>query len=506
MDIDTIYLYPDDDIVSIRDRLDWVKSQRAVLVLPEDGELLTSYLDLTIVQRHAAALRLELGLVTGDKRVTGQAKELGLATFGTVRSATHGRRRWWRARRKKPRPVEPKQIGQEDLSEIQRRKSQRPEWQRWALRYLAITAYVLTLAALFVAAAYAIPGATITFEPDVQSLQVQVQVLADPQLREESPGDLVVPGRVLVAAQEWEADVETTGTIEVPDARAQGKVIFVNQLDQPVTVPAGTRVSTSAGRRIIFQTVAPVEVPGVVGGTVETDVVAVEPGEQGNVEANLINRVEGPLSLQLQVRNLVSLAGGGARIEKAVTEADRERLRSQVLQQIQLLSLADLQGQVGEQEFLARDSLRLARILHETYSHFPGEQADRMRLDIRAEFQATAVDESQAIGLVYEAMVDAVEDGYRLVPASLNFSSGSVIGVDDEGRVTLQMTGMGQMAAELALGEPLKVILGQKLEPAMAYLYEYLPLREYPTVRVWPGWFERIPYVPVRVSTDVVID
>jgi hypothetical protein len=506
MEIETLYLYPDDDIVSIRDRLDWAKGPRVILVLPEDGELLTGFLDLSLLQRHAAALRLELGLVSNDQRVKRQAKELGLATFTTVRAATKGNRRWWRARRRRPLPGSPTKLDREDLSEVQRRRAQRPAWQRWMLRYLAISAYVFTLAALFVAAAYAIPGATITLEPEVQSLQVVKQVVADPQLGEVEQSGLSVPGRVLVTVQEWEADVETTGTIEVPDARAQGSVIFVNQLDQPASVPAGARVSTSAGRRIVFQTLAPVEVPGVVGGTVETDVVAVEPGDQGNVAANLINRVEGQLSLQLQVRNLEPLAGGGVRVEKAVTQADQERLRSQVLQQIQLLSLAELQSQVDGQEFLARDSLRLVEILHETYSHFPGEQTDRLQLDIRAEFQATAVDESQAVGLVYEAVAGAVEVGYKLVPESLSFSSGRVIAVDDDGRVTFEMTGKGRIAADLALAEPLQRISGQRLEPAMAYLYESLPLQEYPSARVWPSWFERIPFLLVRVNTDVVTD
>ena len=506
METETIYLYSDDDIVSIRDRLNWVKGQRVILVLPEDGDLLSNYLDLSLLQRHATTLRLELGLVSSDKRVTGQAKELGFPTFPTVRSARGESRRWWRARRHRPSPGNPAKLDKDDLSEVRRRKAQRPIWQRWMLRYLAITIYIVTLAALIIAAAYAIPGATITLEPEVQSLQVVKQLVADPQLEEVERGGPSVPGRVLATVQEWDADVETTGTTEVPDARSQGRVIFVNQLDQPVTVPAGARVSTSAGRRIVFQTLAPVEVPGVVGGTVETNVVAVEPGDRGNVATNLINRVEGPLSLQLEVRNLEPLTGGGVRIEKAVTEADQERLRSQVLQQIQLLSLAELESQVDRQEFLARDSLRLVRILHETYSHFPGEQSDRLGLEIRAEFQATAVDETQATGLVYEAVAAAVEDGFRLVPESLSFSSGRVLGVDEEGRVTFEMAGEGRMAADLALSVPMRQISGQKLEPAMAYLYENLPLQEYPSARVWPGWFGRIPFLMVRVNTDIVTD
>jgi hypothetical protein len=303
--------------------------------------------------------------------------------------------------------------------------------------------------------------------------------------------------------QEWQAEVATTGVIEVDDGPARGEVVFVNRLGQPVTVPAGTRVSTSASNRIVFQTLTEIDVPGVVGASAATDVVAVEPGPEGNVTANLINRIEGPMALQLEVRNLEELAGGGARQELSVSEADRERLRSQIMQQLQVRALADMESQLTGREFLAKDSLRLVRILRETYSGFAGEQADSLALEIRAELQATAVDEAQATALVYEALTDAVAPGFSLVPESLDFRSGQVQGVDNQGRVIFDMMGAGQMAAELDLSELLTQIAGQKSTLASTYLFERLPLQEYPEVDVWPEWFGRVPYLPVRIQTQI---
>ncbi len=77
MGIQIIYLEEDDDIASIRDRLEWVKESQVVLVLPVKGDILTKYLDLALLQRHADALQLQVGLVTADYRVIGQAKALG---------------------------------------------------------------------------------------------------------------------------------------------------------------------------------------------------------------------------------------------------------------------------------------------------------------------------------------------------------------------------------------------------------------------------------------------
>jgi hypothetical protein len=503
VDVQIIYLNEEDDVTSAVDRLDWAEASRIALVLPERGDVLTEWLDLVRLRRHADELRLELGLVTADSRVRSQAKDLGMPVFTTVRAAQASRRGWWRGRWGREWSGRPKGLDVDDRREIYRRMTPRPGWQRWLLRYAAILLFFITLAIVFVAVSYAVPGATIVLKPEVEPLEVTKLIVADPQLDSVSFSGASVPGRLLIVTEEWQAQVETTGNLEVPDAPARGTVVLVNQLAQPVNVPAGTRVATSAGDRVVFQVIESVEVPGVVGGTAEADIVAVEPGPSGNVAANLINRIEGALSLQLQVRNLEPTEGGGVRLARAVTEADWERLRAQVLQQLQALAVAEMEAALTPSEFLARDSLRVVEVYHETYSHFPGEQTERLALEIRAELHGTAVDETQAVGLVYEDLAAAVRPGYELVPDSLAFHSGEVLGVDSQGRVSFELIGEGMIAAQLALEQPIEAVAGQETDVALSYLYEQLPLREFPTARVWPDWFGRLPYLPVRIQTEV---
>lgn len=533
--MEVLYLAADDDVVSVCDRLAWVReTQRVVLVLPDvataEGpapessaltgiQLLVEWLDLVRVRRCAERLRLEVGLVTTSGRVADQARTLGFPVFSSVRAAEQGRRGWWRSRKgwhRPTRPGAPVRLGEgerlkslpdeADRREMYRRMTPRPGWQRWLLRYLGILAFFLVLALVFIAVAYAIPGATITLYPEVEPLRVTRQIVADPQLESVSYSGASVPARVLEVTVSGQAEVETTGSVDVPDAPARGTVVFVNRLEEPVVVPAGTRVSTSAGERFVFQTLSPVEVPGVSGGTVEAEVVAIEPGPEGNVNANLINRVEGTLALQLEVRNLEPTTGGAVQAVQAVATADQERLRAQVLQSLQTLAAAEMQGLLGEREFLARDSLRVVEIYEETYSQFPGERAERLALEIRAGLQGTAVDASQANDLIYEVLAEAVLPQYELAPGSLHFFHDEVLGVDSQGRVTFEMVGEGVMAARLDLTRPVASVAGQDTDVALAYLYEELPLRRYPTAQIWPDWFGRLPYLPVRIQTEVVTD
>jgi hypothetical protein len=513
-----ITLNLEDDIVSVCDRLEWVRGeQRVLLVLPDEEPILDQWLDLVRLRRHAERLRLEVGLVTVHGGVAADARALGFPTFTSVESAQGGRRGWWRVRRGWHRPTRPGatvQLGdsgslkslpdEADRREMYKRMTPRPSWARWLRRYLGILLFFVTLAIVFVSVAYAVPGATIVLYPDVERLQAGTQIVADPHLEAVDFGGAAVPARRLVVTEEWQAEVATTGAVDVPDAPARGTVVFMNRLDEAVTVPEGTRVRTSNGQPVSYQTLAPVEVPGVEGGTAEAEVVALEAGPQGNVGVDRVNRIEGSLALQLEVRNLEAIEGGAVRAVPAVSTEDQERLRAQVLQQLQTLATSEMQALLVDDEFLAQDSVHIVEIYEETYSHFPGERTERLALEIRAQIQGTAVDATLANDLVYEVLAGSVRPGYELVPESLRFRSDEVLAVDDQGRVTFLMAGEGIMAASLQAEEAVERVAGQRLGVAAAYLHEQLPLRDYPSIRVWPNWFDRMPYLPARIQTQVV--
>ena len=114
MGIQVIYLELDDDIISIRDRLHWVKEAQVVLVLPVKGELFTKYLDLALLRRQADGLHLQVGLVSTDHQVIGQAKALGIPIFNSVRSAGKSKRGWWRGRRRRETLGQPTRLDEAD--------------------------------------------------------------------------------------------------------------------------------------------------------------------------------------------------------------------------------------------------------------------------------------------------------------------------------------------------------------------------------------------------------
>ncbi len=514
-----IHLDGEDDIISICDRLEWAGAQHLLLVLPPDGGVLREGLDLVRLRRFADRQRLEVGLVTPDVPITRQARALGLPVFPSVQIAENSRRSWWRGRKRHERVGLPtvgdgaweEVMGERpyptldtaDRQEMNRRLRPKSTTRLWLVRYAAIFLFCLTLAILYAAFIYAVPGATIILQPETETVQVERAVIADPALTAVDYGRNTVPARLLTTTESWQTSVATSGSIELPDVSARGNVLFVNQLPQSVVIPAGTRVSTSDGSNIVFQTLAEATLAEAVGSTAEVEVIAEAPGPQGNVAANLVNRVEGSLGVQVQVRNLESLAGGAVRETAAVAAADQERLRAQALQFLQAVALANMEAQLTAREFLSNDAVRIVTILDETFSHDVGEQTAELTLVIRAALQGTAVDTTVASGLVFESLGQAVPAGFALVPDSIRFESGQVVAVDEAGRVTFSMMGSAVVAANLALDGPITAVTGQAPDIAAAYLYQQLPLRSVPTLDIWPVWFDRVPYVATRIQTVI---
>ena len=207
--MDILYLDREDDIVSICDRLEWVrKEQRVLLVIPGDRPpILVEWLDLVRLRRCAEKLRLEIGLVCRDRSVAAKAVALGLPTFRSVAAAERGRRAWWRWRRARREPTRPGatvRLGEReqikslpddaDRREMYRRMTPHRGWQRWLWRYLGIFLFFLALSFFFVGVAYSVPGAMVTLHPHVEQLRVSRPITADPALESVDPSGGAIPG------------------------------------------------------------------------------------------------------------------------------------------------------------------------------------------------------------------------------------------------------------------------------------------------------------------------
>ena len=508
-----ISLHPDDDIISVCDHLDWSDEKRVLFALPPSPPILLP-LDLIRLRRKADRLRMEVGLVTVDKQLAQETRAVGLAAFASIAEAETSRRSWRRGRRRQERlglPTygEPLDDGKPRRQEAADNEPLLPTPavavtpRQWFLRYAAILLFFAAGALSVVLFLYLVPQATITLKPALRPLTATQQITAVPDLADIDYAQNAIPARRLTLTQSWKTEIETTGVIDVPTTPARGRIVFTNVTSETVAIPAGTIIRADDGSEIAFQTIEEVIVVGVAGGTAETDAIALEPGPQGNIARETITILPAALTDLVEARNPAPMVGGTVQAVTAVSADDLARVRSQALQFLQAVAQSEMEAQVTEREFLARESLRVVEVVNERYSHVVGAQTERLGVEMSVVLQGTAVDTTIASGFVYDALAGQVADGFTLVPDSIHYGATAVVSADAAGNVTFLLTGSGAMAADLDLAAALEAITGQETETAVAYLARQLPLQARPAIEIRPPWFRRLPYLTSHIQANI---
>jgi len=493
------YLEPNDDLPMIREMLSWSKARRVVLVVPPHSRTLQSKVNLKLLHRYGVGLGKEVSLVTGDPTTRELAYEVGLPTFFSVEKATRGK---WNGNR----DLEEIPVLERRLEEPPRR--QKSAWQmrtespHFVARVIASVLFLLILLVLAAGVVLVLPGATVTMAPVVEPIEQMIEIKADPNLSQIDYQAKAIPARLLGVEVEGSTQIPTSAKRDSPDSRARGKVVFVNQLNQPVTVPVGTVVSTSAGTPIRFTTVEQATIPGQAGATAEVSVIATDPGPSGNVQPFLINVVEGPLAAQVKVVNDLAMTGGGVRQVGVVTQADKDQARSILMQQLRQEAISKLQSELGEQEFIYPQSVMIFP-LDETYDRFVGEQADVLGLKMRIAARGTVIAGYNANALILDQLEQNIDPNYRLLPQGLTFQPGEVLSVGEDGSVIFKMRVLGNIGYRVSKPELIQAIQGKPVDLALDYLNRNYRLLEPPTISVAPDLLGRVPFFPFRVQVQV---
>jgi len=474
-----IHLEVDDDITAVRARLEKAEVRRVLLVVPPGCQALDSLLDFKLLQRYAEYLALEVALATNSSKRRVLARQLGFSVFVSAR--------WGQKRTKWRRP------------------KATPRWGTrlsWGERIFGALVFLIALSSLVAIALLIVPSAEITLVPANEAVDATVQIQADPELEMIDYQAGQIPARVVQVQIDGKAQIPVSGTKDAPDEPARGLVYFINNINQPVTVPEGTVVATSGGATIRFTTVEEVTVQGTVGAIGEVEAVAVNPGPSGNVGGNLINRIhhEGSLSLEVRVTNPAPMEGGSVKQVGMVTTADQERLKGVLLQQLQQAAFSQLGGLLEEGEFLVSESVALDHIVTEEYDIPVEEQADVLTLEMGVMFRGTAVEEENANDLVLAALESMAPAGFALGSQSPQYQRGEISNVED-GKVSFVMKGAVSVMAEVDEGAIKEAIRGKPLDLAEEYLRQNLRLEEVPFIEVTPTWWlERMPWFGFRIN------
>ncbi|HWQ05282.1 MAG TPA: baseplate J/gp47 family protein [Longilinea sp.] len=493
-----IQLDAHDDLISVRDKMVWSKAQRILLVWPKNGrpDLIRTY-DLVSLQRHAIELGAQLGLVTHDLVVNANARDLGIAAF---RSSKQAQRQHWQ-RKRSPKPF---QRGEEKLDRLtiimnSRANQENPQFLLGWSRLAIFTTGVL---AVLVMGIFLLPGATVILKPIQKDQNLSMNLIVDPKLAGPSPNGQI-PAETVSTVVEIQGQIGTSGKASIPDQKARGLVTLTNLTNRSRILPAGRVISALEPLYIQFSTTQEAILAAGVGNNVEVSVVALEGGTAGNLKANAELALEGSMGPDMSVANSKAFTGGTDQTLPAVTQADYDKLRRQLIETLKINAQKDLESSLGDDKTLLAGTLTIKEILQENLLPEVGSPGDELTLNLQAVVSALAVAD-QYIDQFAQAALDAkLAEGQLAVPLSLSIKPAPGVVQQADGQLELNIIASRKTVPDLSKGPMLNAVLGKRPETAKRNLSDMIDLKEPPQINLMPSWWFWMPSIGFRIQFEV---
>ncbi len=491
---------------------------RVLLVLPSQSDDLASEVRLQVLRREADAGQVQVGLVTGDADVRQWAHSARIPVFASVDKA-QGRWHYPKPVSALPSPdvarsfvVSPPHqvgrgltapsvvtVGSNTVLDGRTRRRKRRGWLV-ALGYLVMT--VLLVAVLGGLGVVLLPRASVTVTPARIRTVISIAITAQTGLDAPDLANKTVPARIVQARVEGFATAQATGSDFAPAAKAAGVVTLINKTAREVRVPQGTSVRTTTGDNMRFLTTAELTVPAGIGQRATAPVQAVEPGRSGNVPASTINEVEGSLNLSLRVTNESPTGGGSVADITVVTQADKERARGQLQEELQRQAYSSLGDSLRQGEYIPPETVQTFT-LAETYDRFAGEHADNVGLQLQLLARGTAIDLAGANSLADRTLRDSIPPDQFLLEDSVQLGKPTYNRFDQE-TVDLTLTASAETLVPIRTGDIRSLLAGATLADATGILARNFDLAAPPVITVAPDWLGRLPYIPTRIAVRVL--
>jgi hypothetical protein len=515
---------PDSRLDAVRRQLAQLHNRRIALVVPEGWEDLNNVARMRLMQRQAQVQQCDLALVTRDAEAIKAAHTLGIPIFYTNEAALQ--RDWsmypalpfvdprqpdaalpdppaWRRADIVERETRPShhRARQERIAAEERARRPLPRWMNWA-GYALVSGLLIVVLGLFTL--YVLPAATVTVTPGRQQISVTTQLIANPDLEESDLDANQIKGRLIETTIEDTGSAATSGSLQKPTIKATGFATFSNLGNAEVRVPLGTTISSSTGTPISFRTTSDAFIPGGVGQRVSVAIEALEPGVEGNVRANTITNIDGPLRFRVRVSNPGGTDGGGSELVRAVTQADKDRLLEETLARAEARAVQALQEKLQPGEWLPPESVKTF-VVAQAFDQYNDDEADQVDLTLRVLVQGIAIGEDELRDVLQVAVEKQVPAQARLVANSLKAES--LPGAVSVGRgVEFTATVNAKYLTPVDAVEVRSAVAGLSEEEASALLQSRWLLESEPEFYRDPQWLGSLPALPSRIQVRVLYD
>ena len=496
MKTQVVHLELHDDVVSVRDKMSWAKTARILLVWPPRRRILERTLDLLLLQRHAAGLGAQLGLVTRSAEICRAAGELGIPFFKNIAEAQN---KPWRKRTSHPKPT--RRNPRPDTFE--RRAEASPPGPAWQANVATrLTFFTLGVLAVLAVVLLFIPSATVSLYPKLQTQELTLQVSASQSATSVNMAGSL-PAHEISIVVEGSQFAQATGQASVPDKPAQGVVRFRNLTTTVVGIPAGTVIRTMTEPAVRFVTMQDGVAEGGVGKTIGIPVRAVDPGLAGNLAADTLVAIQGDLGTELAVANPEPTSGGTERTVATPAADERARLRAVLLADLRQQALDQFAQSLSPGDLPFPDTIKTSQTLNETYQPEEGQPGEILTLTMQVEISIEYVQASDLNMLAATALDAGLTNEMLPVADTMNIVITNKPASRAGGVTNFEIHASRTLKPNINLSSTTRALQGLSPIEAGQRLESMLPLDSPPQIQLVPSWWPWLPFLQFRITINM---
>ena len=496
MKTQVVHLELHDDVVSVRDKMSWAKTARILLVWPPRRRILERTLDLLLLQRHAAGLGAQLGLVTRSAEIRRAAGELGIPFFKNIAEAQN---KPWRKRTSHPKPT--RRNPRPDTFE--RRAEASPPGPAWQANVATrLTFFTLGVLAVLAVVLLFIPSATVSLYPKLQTQELTLQVSASQSATSVNMAGSL-PAHEISIVVEGSQFAQATSQASVPDKPAQGVVRFRNLTTTVVGIPAGTVIRTMTEPAVRFVTMQDGVAEGGVGKTIDIPVRAVDPGLAGNLAADTLVAIQGDLGTELAVANPEPTSGGTERTVAMPAADERARLRAVLLADLRQQALDQFTQNLSPGDLPFPDTIKTSQTLNETYQPEEGQPGETLTLTMQVEISIEYVQASDLNMLAATALDAGLTNEMLPVADTMNIVITNKPASRAGGVTNFEIHASRTLKPNINLSSTTRALQGLSPIEAGQRLESMLPLVSQPQIQLVPSWWPWLPFLQFRITINM---
>ena len=478
-----------DDLLSARDQIGWSKAPRILIVFPRKKRIHFTLTDYVLLAREANRNGAAAAFVLRNSDLRAHLEQMGLLCFGSVNEAN--RSKWWIGRRMK--------ILDADILPIQRESKGKllggrihSQAGRDLHPITRIIIFVFAIAAIVSLVAILIPRTRVTLAAERWEQQYSFTLQGD-TTRATTPFSGIIHIYPLEFTLEDEIRIPASGQTTIADDYASGFVTLNNLTNRTLSIPAGLVVQASLDEPVLFKTCQNATLMAGHGEMQTVPIIAVLPGETGNVPAGAINAIKGEGDLSVNLENSQATGGGTNVTVASPSQYDLQLARKLLFEQLDATAKAKALTLLKPGQVLVNNSLAREETLQEQIEPEMGQPGEELYLLVQAQYTGWYMREED-LARISTVMLDALlPDGYEPMDNSLEFIFSGSLRKNENGFV--QNVEISRTIESIIVPEDvISQIMGQNAGMATGIMKEQLNLAQTSEVETSPGWWPFLPF------------